>query len=102
MHPVAVVLIIAGSLVNVLAGLGLVRLSSPYAQFHAAGKASPVAFILIGLGAAIELGWAGALHLGVAIAAVVVTIPVAVHLLFRSVYKSQSPEARPPEHTLSP
>ena len=102
MHPVAIVLIITGSLVNVLAGLGLVRLSSPYAQFHAAGKASPVAFILIGLGAAIELGWAGALHLGVAIAAVVVTIPVAVHLLFRSVYKSQAPEARPPEQTLSP
>ena len=79
------------------AGLGLVRLRSPYAQFHAASKASPVAFILIALGSAIELGWEGALHLGVAVAAVVVTIPVAVHLLFRSVYRSQRPEARPPE-----
>ena len=96
MHPIAAVLILAGSLVNVLAGVGLVRLSSPYAQFHAAGKASPVAFILIAVGAAVELGWTGALHLGVAVTAVVVTIPVAVHLLFRSVYRSQPDDARPP------
>ena len=97
MHPVAAVFIVAGALINVFAGIGLVRLSTPYAQFHAAGKASPVSFILIAFGVGIELGWAAALHLAAAVFAVVVTVPVGVHLLFRAVYRTQPADQRPPE-----
>lgn len=97
MSVVAAVLILTGALTNVFAGVGLVRLSSPYAQFHAAGKASPVSFILIACGVAIEMGWSSALHLGVAVVAVVVTVPVGVHLLFRAVHRTQPDADRPPE-----
>ena len=82
----------AGSLVAVaivlLAGIGLLRFRTPYARLHAAGKASPVAFLLVAAGAAIETGWGGAARLVVAAAALVLTLPVGVHLLFRAVHRT--------------
>ena len=91
MTPLATLLILSGSAVALLAGIGLLRFRTPYARFHAAGKASPVAFLLVAAGAGIETGWAGAARLAVASAALVLTLPVGVHLLFRAVHRS-SPE----------
>ena len=91
MTPLATLLILSGSTVALLAGIGLLRFRTPYARFHAAGKASPVAFLLVAAGVGIETGWAGAARLAVASAALVLTLPVGVHLLFRAVHRS-SPE----------
>lgn len=107
MTPVAAVLTVAGAAVALLAGVGLLRFRTTYARFHAAGKASPVAFLLVAVAGAVESGWAAAAQLAVASAALVLTLPVGVHLLFRAVHRS-SPrtlvvdelapaESRPPD-----
>ncbi|MEM9564015.1 MAG: monovalent cation/H(+) antiporter subunit G [Actinomycetota bacterium] len=94
MSPIAATLMIAGSVVALLAGFGLLRFRSPYARFHAAGKASPIAFLIAAIGAAFELGWSDIARLGVATAALVLTLPVGVHLLFRAVHRTD-PTTRP-------
>lgn len=88
MSSIAAVFLIAGSFVSVLAGIGLLKFSTPYARFHAAGKASPVAFIFAAIGAGIELGWAASALLFVAVVGMVITLPVGVHLLFRAVHRT--------------
>ncbi len=88
MNPVSSVLILAGAVLGVVAAVGLLKFSTPYARFHAAGKASPAAFLLVALGAAFEVGPGGAARLAVAAAAMVLTLPVAVHLLFRAVHRT--------------
>lgn len=81
-------LLLAGAVIAVLAGIGLLRFRTPYARFHAAGKASPVAFLFVAAGAAIETGWGGAARLSIAAAALVLTLPIGVHLLFRAVHRT--------------
>ena len=88
MSVAAQVLLVIGGLVALLAGVGLLRFGTPYARLHAAGKASPVAFLLVAAAAAIETGWVGAARLGLAAAALVMTLPVGVHLLFRAVHRT--------------
>lgn len=88
MNPLTATLLILGAGVAVLAGVGLLRFESPYARFHAAGKASPVAFVIVAIGAALELGWSGAAQLAVAVGAMILTLPVGVHLLFRAVHRT--------------
>ena len=88
MSIVSAALALTGALVALLAGIGLLRFRTPYARFHAAGKASPVAFLLVAAAAAIETGWGGASRLAVAAAALVLTLPVGVHLLFRAVHRT--------------
>ncbi|NNC79589.1 MAG: hypothetical protein HKN94_05495 [Acidimicrobiales bacterium] len=88
MTLVSSVLLLGGAILSGLAGLGLLRFRTSYARFHAAGKASPVAFLLVALGAAIETGWGGAARLMVAAGALVLTLPVGVHLLFRAVHRT--------------
>lgn len=88
MSVVADLVVLVGGVVALLAGVGLLRFSTPYARFHAAGKASPVAFLVAALGAAPSVGWAGAAYLGVAAVAMTLTLPVGVHLLFRAVHRT--------------
>jgi len=95
LHPVPAVLLLAGVAIIVLAGVGLIKLKTPYARIHAAGKASPVAFLVASLGASIELGWGAAARLAVAGAALILTLPLAVHLLFRALHRTE-PEFDPP------
>ncbi len=94
MNPVAAILILAGSAVALLAGFGLVRFNSPYARFHAAGKAAPIAFLIAAGGASIELGANDAARLLLAAAALTLTLPVGIHLLFRAVHRTD-PTTRP-------
>ena len=89
MNPLAAILVLLGAVTILIAGVGLLRFRSPYARFHAAGKASPVAFLLIAMGAATEVDAASAARLAVAAVALVVTLPVGVHQLFRAVHRSQ-------------
>ncbi|MFT4987635.1 MAG: multicomponent Na+:H+ antiporter subunit G [Acidimicrobiales bacterium] len=91
MTTVAGIIMVVGALIAVLAAVGLHKFSTPYARFHAAGKASPVAFLVAALGAAITLGWAGAALLAVASAAMILTLPVGVHLMFRAVHRTTPP-----------
>lgn len=88
MEVFASLLMLLGGLVAVLAGVGLYRFDTPYARFHAAGKASPVAFLIAALGAGIRLGPSAAALLAVAGAALILTLPVGVHLLFRAVHRT--------------
>ena len=81
-------IMIIGGLIAVLAAVGLLRFDTAYARFHAAGKASPVAFLVTALGAGIELGPRGGTLLIVASGAMLLTLPVGVHLLFRAVHRT--------------
>lgn len=88
MNPLAAVLVLLGAALAVVAALGILRFSTPYARFHAAGKASPVAFLLCAAGAGVELGGAAAARLLIAALAFALTLPVGVHLLFRATYRT--------------
>lgn len=94
----------AGSLVGVaivlLAAIGLLRFRTPYARIHAAGKASPVAFLVVAIAVSADLGWSGAARLALASIALVITLPVAVHLLFRALHVA-APEYHPPVDEMS-
>ncbi len=95
MNVVASLVALGGVAIIVLAAAGLLRFRTPYARIHAAGKASPVAFIVVAVAAASGLGWEGAARLALAAIALVLTLPLAVHLLFRAVHASH-PEFDPP------
>ena len=88
MNVIAGLLMLLGSGIAVLAGVGVLRFSTSYARFHAAGKASPVAFLVAALGAGLELGVSGAAYLLIAAVAMTLTLPVGVHLLFRAVHRT--------------
>lgn len=88
MRVIAELLMLTGGLVALIAGAGLLKFSTPFARFHSAGKASPVAFLISALGASLVLGWGGAAALAVASAAMVLTLPLGVHLLFRAVHQT--------------
>lgn len=88
MTLVASLVMLMGALVALLAGVGVLRFTTPYARFHAAGKASPVAFFVAALGAGLELGGEGVPQLLIAATAMALTLPVGVHLLFRAVHRT--------------
>lgn len=91
MNIVAGIIMILGGFIAILAAVGLHKFDTPYARFHAAGKASPVAFLVAAVGAAMTLGAAGAALLAVASVAMIVTLPVGVHLMFRAVHRTTPP-----------
>jgi multicomponent Na+:H+ antiporter subunit G len=95
MNGIVGIVMLLGIVIILLAGIGLLRFRTPYARVHAAGKASPVAFIVVALAASVELGWAGAARLVLAAIALVLTLPIAVHLLFRATHAA-APEFDPP------
>ena len=87
---IAELLMIAGGLVAVVAGFGLYKLKTPFARFHAAGKASPISFLISAVGAAIILGTDGLFYLVTAVVAMALTLPLGVHLLFRAVHRTDT------------
>ncbi len=88
MSIIASLFMLGGSLLALLAGIGLLRFKTPYARFHASGKASPIAFLVVSVGAGLELGLSGAGYLIVASTAMMLTLPVGVHLVFRASHRS--------------
>ena len=90
MRVAAEVVMVAGAAIAVLAGIGLLRFSTPFARIQAAGKASPVALLLMSVGAAPLLGWRGSGYLAIAAGAMIVTLPIVAHLLLRAVHRTTS------------
>jgi multicomponent Na+:H+ antiporter subunit G len=88
MNTIASALILLGSFVALLAGIGLLTFTTPYARFHAAGKASPIAFLLVAVGAGIELGAREAAELAIVAVALLLTLPASTHLLFRATHRT--------------
>lgn len=91
MNVVAGMIMCLGGLLAILAAVGLHRFSTPYARFHAAGKASPVAFLVAAVGASLSLGVVGAVQLAIAATAMILTLPTGVHLMFRAVHRTNGP-----------
>jgi len=87
-NPVTSILLVLGALVALLAGIGLLTFNTPYARFHAAGKASPIAFLLVAIGAGIEVGLRGAAELAIVAVALLLTLPASTHLLFRATHRT--------------
>ena len=90
MRVAAELVMVAGAVIAVLAGIGLIRFSTPFARIQAAGKASPVALLLMSVGAAPLLGWRGFGYLAIAAGAMIVTLPIVAHLLLRAVHRTDS------------
>jgi multicomponent Na+:H+ antiporter subunit G len=85
MNPVAGIFLVAGSLLAMLGGIGVVRFGDLMSRMHAAAKAPTLGLILVATGGAIEIGtveaWAT-----LALVAVLnlLTAPVATHVLARA------------------
>lgn len=79
---------LAGGAIALLAGAGLLRFSTSYARFHAAGKASPIAFLVAATGASLEVGISATVYLAIAALAMTLTLPLGVHLMFRAVHRT--------------
>ena len=90
MRTVAELVMVAGAVIAVLGGVGLIRFSTPFARIQAAGKASPVALLLMSVGAAPLLSWRGVAYLVIAAGAMIVTLPIVAHLLLRAVHRATS------------
>jgi len=86
MTIIAHFLIMVGGLLAAVAGIGAVRFSTAYARIHAAGVASPIAFLVAAIGAVIALDRVGAGYVLIASLAMFVTLPMGAHLLFRAVH----------------
>jgi multicomponent Na+:H+ antiporter subunit G len=91
-NPVSSIFVLLGSLVALLASVGLLKFRTPYARFHAAGKASPIAFLLVAIGAAFEVGPLGAAELVIVAVALLLTLPASTHLLFRATHRTTTSE----------
>ncbi len=89
------VLMLAGTALMLVAGIGVLRLPDALCRGHAVAKAVSlgIALILLGLWARLEATESG-LKLALAILFQLLTIPVASHLLARVVYDKNLPRWR--------
>lgn len=83
------VLMLTGSLLAVIAGLGLQRFPDVFARMHAASKPATLGLILVLSGAALQLPSPGDVtKLLLVVALQFVTTPVGAHLLGRAAYRT--------------
>ena len=83
------VLLLLGALFSLIAAIGVVRLPDLFTRMHAASKAGPVGSGLVLLAVAVVSADAGvALRAIVGIAFILMTTPVAAHLLARASYRT--------------
>ncbi|MGB3409895.1 MAG: monovalent cation/H(+) antiporter subunit G [Microthrixaceae bacterium] len=82
------VLAIAGAVLVVLAGIGVVRFSDIYARMHAATKAPTVGIVLVGIAAALALD-NGRAKILIAVAFIFITAPSAAHFVGRAAYRAE-------------
>lgn len=88
-------LMVAGTLLMVVAGVGVVRMPDALCRAHAVAKAVSLGISLILLGLWVRLGAStDGLKLALAIVFQLLTIPVASHLLARAVYLKNLPRWR--------
>lgn len=75
------VLVLAGSLFALTAGLGVLRFPDTLARLHAASKPSGLGLLLMGTGAALQLDLGSAAKLAAAVILAFATIPVGSHVI---------------------
>lgn len=93
MSVVADLLIITGSLLILLATVGLHRFTDLFSRIHSASKATSGGFLLLAAGAGIHLeSTAARVELVLATVLLLMTTPVGVHLLARAAVRTNSPE----------
>jgi multicomponent Na+:H+ antiporter subunit G len=86
---VSAVLLLAGVLFSVVAGIGLVRLPDVFSRMHAATKPATLGLLLILLGTALRVDSGGDVAKLVLVGAFTfLTAPVGAHVLGRSAYRS--------------
>lgn len=89
---VAAALMVIGSLFCLLAAIGLLRFPDLYTRLHAAAKAGPIGAGVVLLGAGIASGDGYTLLRAVlGLLFLVLTTPVAAHLLARAALKAHAP-----------
>lgn len=80
------VLMISGSLLALIASVGLFRLSSTRARMHATTKPATLGALLCGVGAALQVGSASDVtKIAAVIVLQLVTAPIGAHMLARAV-----------------
>jgi len=85
---VAGVLLVFGSALILLAGIGVVRFRSIYARMHSAAKAPTLGILAIAIGVSLSVRSVEALVTALLVVVLqLVTGPVGTHLLGRSVYR---------------
>ncbi|MEO4053721.1 Na+/H+ antiporter subunit G [Solibacillus sp. CAU 1738] len=92
----AVLLILAGSIISVISAYGMIRLPDVYTRSHAATKSATLSVLACLLGAFIYF-WSHdgffSIRLILGIVFVFITAPVAGHLVCRAAYRSSVPLA---------
>lgn len=89
---ITVVLSVAGVLLMLVAGLGLVRMPDLPTRMHAASKAGTLGAALVLAAVAVRLGdGAIAVRAGLVVLFLLLTAPVASHLIARAGYRSGVP-----------
>lgn len=89
MSFVALALMGFGVLFLFAAAIGVLRFPDPLQRMHASTKAGTVGAVMVVLGAILAPGQGGALSIGaIAILFLLMTVPVAGHLLGRAIYVS--------------
>lgn len=85
----AAALLVGGSVLTVLAGVGLQRFPDVFARIHAATKATTLGLVLIVAGAALSIGEGGdAAKLALVAVLQFVTAPVSAHMVGRASYRA--------------
>lgn len=91
-ETVGAALLVTGSLIIGIAGIGLVRLADPFMRMHAATKAGVVGAGLVMLGAGLATGTVSGALTGLAgLVFLFFTAPVASHVLGRAAYIAGAP-----------
>ena len=89
---IVAVLLVSGGAFCFIAGLGLVRMQDVYLRMHAATKAGTLGAGLILAGVAVHFAELGTeIRALVAIVFLVITAPVAAHMIGRNAYRSGVP-----------
>jgi len=88
----ALALAVLGTLLMLVAGLGLVRMPDLPTRMHASSKAGTLGAALVLAGVAVRFGDIGvAVRAGLVVLFLVLTAPVASHLIARAGYRSGVP-----------
>lgn len=85
MDTFAEILLVAGSALAMIGGIGVVRFDDLFSRMHAAAKAPTLALIIVAIGAAIEIGTAlAATTLLLVVILQLLSSPVGAHALSRA------------------
>lgn len=98
MDVIGGIMLIIGSLLILLAAIGVVRFEAIYARMHAGAKAPALGVLFVGLGSAFMIRTTAAfITAGLVIVLQLIAGPVGAHILGRSVYRHLSPPLDGPD-----